>query len=193
MRWTVRRKLAFGFGAIVALVAVSGVVGYINATGFMAYQKRVVFRTVVARDAYDTLTALNYCQTAIRNYAEAVYNPAVAPGLKNNLMTLGWARIAEGTRKIKEKSPNLRSDEQRKLVAALAEDAAAYLAEQAEEVQLTETDAEGQSKLLQKLSSAEAMANSLKASNDVSRLIESLKKEEETEDIAAAASGSRAV
>jgi hypothetical protein len=37
------------------------------------------------------------------------------------------------------------------------------------------------------------MANSLKASNDVSRLIESLKKEEETEDIAAAASGSRAV
>jgi methyl-accepting chemotaxis protein len=193
MHWSVKRKLAAGFASIIALVGISGLIGYTNAQGFLAYQKRVVFRSAVAKNTYLTLATLNYCNTTMRGYAMAASNPVEGPRVKNNLQTLGWAVINQRVRGLQEQSPNLRSEEQKKLVAALAEHTAAYLAQQADEVRLAESGAEGQAALLQKVITAEWIANALKVRDDVSQLIESLTKEEAGEDSAAAASGSRAV
>lgn len=193
MNWTIGKKLAIGFGGMVLLGAISGAIGYINARGFVAYQKRVVFRTAVAKNAYETLAALNYCNSTLRGYAMAANDPKEAPRIKDNLLTLGWDKMVKGSAGLKEQSPKFKAEEQKKLVTALDAHLTAYLAQQSNEVRLAESGEEGRKKLLEQITKASWITNANKVRADVAQLIESLHTEAAGEDAVAAASSNREV
>jgi len=195
MRWTVKRKLAAGFGSCVLLVTVSGAIGYHSLQSFVAYQKRVEFRTAASRNAYETLAALNGNSSALRGYAmvAADSNGDEKARIKKNLGT-GWDQMKTRVSALKEQSSALKTDEQRSLVAALADDSGAYLAQQEDEVRIADGGVESQQQQLVKYIVTAAWARNMKkVREDVSQLITSLNTESAVEDATTSALANRAL
>jgi methyl-accepting chemotaxis protein len=193
MRWTVSKKLGLGFGGTMVLIAIIAVTAYTNIQGLVAHQKKAMLHTAAIKDTYELWAVGNFGNAAIRGYHIALGNSEQRARIKNASMKSTWERLAVLAAKLKERSQDFDSDEQKKLAADLVTVVREYQTEQEDGLRLMDSGNEQDLQKITEKLQKNTFVWSFKLREDVAQLLVSLNKEAENTDAAAATSGDRAL
>jgi methyl-accepting chemotaxis protein len=174
MRWTVSKKLAFGFGGIAAFVVIIGAIAFVNIQSLIGSQKQERKYVTARRYTYELLAAGNYGNACLRNFYISVQSPTENPRLKK-VIQVNWEQLAKLAAELTESSRDL-SEEQKKIAADLAADVKEYQTEQTGCMRMMESNEEDYQKVTEKLQK-NAFVWSIKLKGDVDLLLKSLNKE----------------
>ncbi len=185
MRWTVGKKLAIGFGGIVMLVAISSTVSFVCLQQLVANQSRNAFGLAILRNAYGTLATVNFANSTLRGYTIGLKDPSEGPRMKKNAYS-NWENIATRVQSLSEQSRNFKSEENKRIIAAMVDDAKAYQSDQMKQIQLAESGDEGLAKVRENVTkSSNASANLIRG--DVQKLLKNVNTMLDQEDATATA------
>jgi len=174
MRWTVSKKLAFGFGGIAAFVLIIGAIAFANIQSLISSQEQER-KYVTARDySYQWLSASNYGNSCLRNFYISLHSPTENPRLKK-VIQVNWEQLVKLAADVNEATRGL-SEEQKRFAAELATDVKEYQTEQIGCMRMMESNEEDYQKVTEKLQK-NAFVWSIKLKGDVDLLLQSLNKE----------------
>ena len=186
MQWTVRRKLAAGFGGIIVLVAISGAVSYINIQRLVQHQNSTRVRSDVLKNTYDIYANTNFGNATLRTYTISMSDPTQGPRVKKNL-ELCWEMVSKLSADLQERSKALDSEQDRKLVADVVQSAAVWRGEQADWMRRLDSSPEAVDQIREAIKKNAFIGT--KVRGDIAQLLTSLNKKSAEGDEIAARSG----
>ncbi len=139
MKFTIGKKLALGFGAMIALIVISSAVGYWKLTDVNTVEKRIIeLRQPTVLAGRDLLNGINQSLAGLRGYMILGADPDKAELFKKN-RAQAWQNIDQAVTEFDRFAVNWTNPENVKRLAALKTELAAFRAAQLEVETLSHT------------------------------------------------------